>query len=135
VGRALCEEQIMKSLLVLTVVAALCLCNGCGGDTHESLAGEAISTQKDLLATLETVKDQETAKAAKSKLQALATKMKDIEARQTKLGTPNEAQFKAIGDKYGKEMEEVQTKMVGVMMRVMLDPKIQGELIDIDIKK
>jgi len=68
----------MKAMLALTVVAALLLCCGCGGDSHESLAAEAVSTNKDLLATLETVKDEASAKAAKPKLKSLVEKMNDM---------------------------------------------------------
>lgn len=123
----------MKHVLALTAVLMLFVVAGCG-DSRESLAEESMSTMKDMVDTLETVKDEASAKAAKPKLQSIADKMKDIEKRQREIGMPNEKEMKELGAKYGKEMEEIQKKLMGQMMRIAFDPKIQAQLQDIDMK-
>jgi hypothetical protein len=116
-------------------IAALMLitmCPGCG-DSHESLTAESMSTMKKLIAALDGVTDAATAKAAKPKLKSLMEEMEGLKARQAKLGMPAEADFKAIDEKYGTEMEELQKKMVGNMMRMAFDPAIRAELDDLNL--
>jgi hypothetical protein len=125
----------MKRLLTFSALMfALMLVPGCGGDTHDSLAAESVDVMKKLVAALEGVKDEATARSAKPTLESLASKMKDIDQRQTKLGTPTDAEIKAMGDKYGKEMEALQPKLVAAMMRMQFDPQIAAVLQDIDMK-
>jgi hypothetical protein len=105
---------------------------GCGGDTHESLAASSVTTLKELVATFETVKDQATAKAAKPKLKTLMEQMNKINERQAKLEAPTEDEIKSMDKKYGKEMEELQHKFAGEMLRIAFDPKIRAELDDLE---
>ena len=90
---------------------------------------------KQVVSTLENVKDADSAKANKAKLKSLMQELNDINARMAKLPAPTEADIKAMDAKYGKEMEELGQKMSGQMMRIAFDPKIQAELSDIDMKK
>jgi hypothetical protein len=130
------KELAMKPMPLPAFLIALLLAGpGCGGDTHESLAGEAMTNMKALVATLDGVTDAPSAKAAKSKLQSLMEKLNNINDRQAKLKTPTEAEFKSIDAKYGKEMEDLQMKMAGHMMRISFDPKIAAELKDIDMRR
>ena len=124
----------MKTLLAITTLAMFLCTSGCGGDSHESLAGESMATMKELVATFDGIKDKESAKSAKPRLKSLVEKMNSINDRQAKLDAPSEAQVKAIDDKHGKEMEDLQMKMTGHMMRIAFDPKIQAELSDIELK-
>ena len=87
-----------------------------------------------MVTVLDAVKDDTSAKAAKPKLKRLSAKLEDINTRANKLGTPTEAEVKALDQKHGKEMEELMQKMTGHMMRIAFDPKIQAELADIDMK-
>lgn len=121
--------QVSSLSLLLVLV-----CPGCGGDTRESLTAEGMATMKDLIATFETVKDQASAKAAKPRLTTLSQQLNRLQERQAKLPQPTEAETKALVSKHGKEMEELQRKLAGVMMRIQLDPGIQAELNDIDMK-
>jgi len=125
----------MKHLLTLSALMfTLLLVPGCGGDTHESLAKETIDTMKKMVATLEGIKDEASAKSAKSTITDLSAKMKDIETRMGKLPAPTEADGKAMETKYGKEMEEVSMKLQSQMFRIIGDPKIAAVLQDIDMK-
>lgn len=124
----------MKRLVSFLVISMLAVLPGCGGDSHESLAGESMTVMKDLIATLDGIKDEASAKAAKPKLVSLTEKMQKINERQAKLPAMSEADVKAMESKYAKEMEELQPKMVAAMMRLQFDPAIQKELSDIDMK-
>jgi hypothetical protein len=122
-----------RSFFTVATIALTLVVAGCG-DSRESLAEEGVSTMKELVATLDGVKDASTAKAAKSKIQSLVSKLDDLKARMDKLGA-NPSEEKALQDKYGKEMEEQMGKLLPAMMRIQFDPNIQGELKDIDFKK
>ena len=124
----------MKHLLALASVVLLLSLSGCN-DSHEAVAGDSVSTMKEMTSILEGVKDQASAQSAKPKLKALMEKMESISQRQAKLAAPTEAEIKAMDAKYGKEMEEVARKWQAQVMRVMFDPKIGPELQDIDMKK
>lgn len=125
----------MKRLVAFSIalMVVMGLAAGCG-DSREDLADDSLSAMKQLEATLATVKDEASAKAAKPKLQELADELNDINARMDKLGAPSEDEMKSMIDKHGKEMEQVQEKMVGHMLRITFDPKIQAVLDDIDFK-
>lgn len=124
----------MKPLLSLVALMMLLTCAGCGGDSHESIAAESTSLMKDLVAALEPITDGPTAKAAKPKIVEIVKKMNALKERQAKLGTPTEADLKAMIDKHGAAMEDLQKKMNTVMMRVQFNPAIQAELNDVDFK-
>jgi hypothetical protein len=124
----------MKGLISLLVILMLGVCPGCGGDSHESLAGESLKLMKELVATLEGIKDEASAKAAKPKLVSVTQQMQKLNERMAKLPKPAEGDLKSMESKYGKEMEELQPKMVAAMMRIQFDPAIQKELSDIDMK-
>jgi hypothetical protein len=121
----------MKRVLALASVVMMMVCAGCG-DSHESLAAEQVSVMKDMISTFEGIKDGPTAKSAKPTLKSLFEKMNSINERQAKLEMPTEAQGKVIIEKYGKQMEELQQKMMGSMMRIGFDPAIRAELDDLD---
>lgn len=121
----------MKPLVTTCTLMLLMLCTGCG-DSHESLAAESVSAMKELIAAMDTVKDEASATSAKPRLKSIMERLNDINARQAKLPMMTEPQMKAIEAAHGKEMEELQEKMVGHMMRIMLDPKIAAVLQDLD---
>src|SRR5687768_8908493 len=106
----------MRHLVVVSIVALLA--SGCGGDTRESLTQDGMSNMKELVAVLDTVKDAETAKAAKPKLKTLFEKMNTINEKMNKMGVPTEAEMKAMDEKHGKEMEDLQMKMMSNMMKI-----------------
>lgn len=121
----------MKHVLTMALVLMLGLAGGCG-DSHESLATEARSTMEQMLSVLEGVKDEASAIKAKPTLKKLAEHLNDINARQSKLPTPTEAQVKANLEKHGKEAEALQQRFVSQMMRIGFDPKLRAALDDLD---
>jgi len=125
----------MNRMLALSVMTALLVFgSGCGSDSQESLADETMPVMREMVATITTIKDEASAKAAKPKLEAIAKKMKSISERRSKLSPPTEAEMKSVIDKHGAEMEELQKKMIGSMMTIQFDPKIQAVLEGVDLK-
>lgn len=124
----------MKHLAFLLPTLMLLGGAGCSGDSRESLAADSMSTMKEMVATLETVKDQASAKAAKPKLTSLAQEMNSLQQRQAKLPAPSEEETKALMTKQGKEREELLQKLMAEIRRTQFDPAIQRELSDIDMK-
>ncbi len=124
----------MRNLFVLASVLLMLACNGCGGDSHESLGKEGLSTMKEMVAVLKDIKDEASAKSAKPQLQSLMEKLKSINVRQSKLPAPTEAEMKGMDSKYGKEGEEVSKQFTSEMMRVMFTPGAAAVLQDIDMK-
>jgi hypothetical protein len=124
-------KRLPAIISALMLIACL---TGCG-DSHDSLMKEKLSTMKQWVATLEGITDEASAKAAKPKLKSLNEKMEKISEREGKLKPPTEAEKKAIEAKYDKEMKEVGQKLVVEGFRIMVDPKLNAELNDIDPKK
>ena len=124
-----------SSLPLIPILLALVLIPGCGGgDTHESLAVEAQSAMKQMVAVLDTVKDEASAKSAKPQLKTLVEKLNDINARQAKLPDPTEAEITATDKRIGKEMEEIGLKFQAHALRINFDPKLSAVFNDLDLK-
>ena len=127
--------RTQASLLVVVALVLCCRGGGCGGgDSHDSLAVEGQGVMKQMVAVLDTVKDETSAKAAKPQLKTLAEKLNDINARQAKLPAPTEAEIKALDEKHSKEMEEIGHKFQAHAMRITFDPKLSTVFNDLDLK-
>jgi hypothetical protein len=125
----------MRRLSAVAVVFVALVAAACGGDTRDSLAREAQNTMAEFATTMDSIKDVDSARAAKPKLQSLIAKLEDINKRGEKLPEPTEAESKAMMEKYSKEMESTMMKMQGAFMRIAMDPAIQAELKDLDFEK
>jgi len=106
--------RIAAVLLVAVLPFAL---TGCG-DSHEKAAGDMVSLMNRLADTLDTVKDKASAEAAKDKLKAIGTEMKEMKARMDKLGKPSEAKEKELKEKYEKELTAATTRIMGASMKI-----------------
>lgn len=112
---------------MMTFAAALVmamLLTGCGGDSHEKVMGDMVGQMKEFAGTLETIKDEASAKAASDKLNKIAASMKDLKARADKLGKPSADVEKALKEKYEKDMTEVMGKFMGSAMRIGMNPEL-----------
>jgi hypothetical protein len=121
----------MKHMAVLIPILFFFLCTGCGRDTHESLTTKAVGTMKEMTALLEGVKDEASAKAAKPRLKSLIAQLEDLDKREKKLPAPTADEVKAMNEKFGPEMPEVQQKFMGQILRISFDPKLHAELADV----
>jgi hypothetical protein len=89
-------------------------------DSYGSIIKELSETMKDLAATLKTVKDSDTAKAAMPKLKTINAKGNDLSARMQKLGKPTKEE-EALLQKFidesmatGKDIEKEATRLKSV---------------------
>jgi hypothetical protein len=88
------------------LISAVALCaSGCG-DSHEAVTRDILTTQKELCAVLDEVKDDASAKAAVPRVKAISDKLKTLQQRSNALGPPPAAIRNALHDKYFKELRE-----------------------------
>src|SRR5262252_1886859 len=112
----------MRRSLSLGIALTICfLLAGCG-DTHESITQEMLAKFQELNTVLDGVKDEAGAKAAAPKVESIATEIKDIQNRGTKLGKPSDADQKAMRDKYEKQMTDTMAKLMQNAMRIQMNP-------------
>ncbi len=114
----------MKRALLLAgvLLAAWTAPVGAADDTHEKLVKDMIKVFKDGAATLKTIKDEESAKAAQPKLKKLGAALKDIRARGQKLGKPQGDTEEQLKTKYKGQIEASQKEFSKEVMRVATVP-------------
>lgn len=78
--------------------------------------------------TLESVKDEASAKAAATKLESTVTRMTALQKEMKALGEPAGKDGDAMKAKYQARMQAAMTKMTTQMGRVMADPKLSAIL-------
>jgi hypothetical protein len=105
------RKNIMKHHWTLMAVLSLTLCAGCG-DTHESLMDDQIGAMEEVATILEGVKDKDSAKAAKPRLEALAKRQQDIEKRVKELGEPTDEKKEQLMKVYAPRLEAVMSRMM-----------------------
>jgi len=95
---------------------------GCGGDPEEKLLNDAMATMKEIVSTLETVKDKASAQAAKPKLEALFKKLQETGEAGKKAAT-DKAKSDALEKKYAAQLKDLQEKMSKEIMRIATNPE------------
>lgn len=111
----------MKQILLLPVVCVMLLgMVGCGADNHEKLAEDTITAMDDCAAVLKTIKDEASAKAASSDLEAIAVRMKEIEERADALGEPSEEDRVSLNEKYQERLMAAISGLTNERLRIML---------------
>jgi DNA repair ATPase RecN len=109
------------------VCLALLLC-GCKSDAEKQMS-EITDKQKEIVSVLKDVKDSDSAKAANTKLKAIA---KDLEAafeRSKSVKTSIDEQ-KQLQDKYKPQLEQVAKDIQAEGQRIAKIPAAQKELMD-----
>ncbi len=81
-----------RVIAMLILIAAL---TGCG-DSFVKVESDRVSLKKEYLAVLASVQDEDSAKAAVPKIEAIAAKMDELEKRVKALGEPTEADMKQM---------------------------------------
>ncbi len=118
----------VRKFTAAAMMVTIALLAGCGGDTHESVTAEMIAQMKQMTTVLEGVKDEASAKAAVPQLDAIATRMEEIEKRGKKLPELDAKQKEQMTKTFEKDLTEIETKLKPAVERVMTDPKIAKEL-------
>lgn len=120
----------MHNMLKLTIGLGLLLlsvaCGG-GGDA-DSLMDEGKSAMAELTTILESIQDEESAKAAAPKLEALGARMKELKEQTDAL--PEEERKSLEDMEEDAEAKALVSKMMKEMMRVQMNDKLAPHVKD-----
>jgi len=93
-----------KTTILASMLLFLGSLSGCGGDTHESLVGQALELMNEYNTIMDAVKDDASAAAAKPKLEALEKRAADLKKRADALGKPSDDERKRLQEKFQAQM-------------------------------
>src|SRR5712671_1726846 len=120
----------MRTAITRTAVLLSLFLGGCNNaSAHESAAKEAVSSLEQINATLDTVKDEASAKAAAAKLETMMPKFKDLQTRmqgmdKAKPTAAEEAKMAPTMQQFTAQLG----KMSENMARISADPKMSGPI-------
>ena len=119
----------MKTVLGLSLVMAAALAlGGCSKD-HGDVMDDMASEMNSLADVLSKVKDEASAKAARSDVESIAENMKDLRKTAEGMKEPTEAEAKKLIEKMGETMKATQ-KMMGEIVRIQSIPAAWAVLKD-----
>jgi hypothetical protein len=114
---------------VLLVVAALALAlTGCKSES-ESVMSDMVAKQKEFLNILKSVKDKDSAVAAKAKLTELGKELDALTTKMSKLKIEASEQEK-LAAKYKPEVEQIQKDLFAEMSRISQIPGAADQIFD-----
>lgn len=102
---------MMRKLTMPAIGSALaCGLIGCGGENPEKLQADMVAIMKEFADVMESVKDEESGKAAQARLEGVAAKFKDLKKRAEGLKVSSEQKTKN-DEKYGAEMSDAMERI------------------------
>lgn len=105
-----------RTILVLCAFSILPLL-GCG-DSHESLAANAIAILKDIADELSTIKDSATSEAAQPRLKELGNRWRANERRVAEYKPPTTREMATLEKQYGAQLESAMKRYFAEVARV-----------------
>jgi len=120
----------MKTRLIGGLLWALVLVvAGCGGSSRDSLTKESITLMNEMSDIME---KSANAAEAKPKLDAVASKMKDLKKRMDNVGKPSAAEEETLKKKYEPEMKKAVGRLLAASMQLATkDPQGAQQLQDV----
>ena len=120
----------MHNMLKMTIGLGLLLLSvACGGGSDaDSLMDQGKSAMAELTTILESIQDEESAKAAAPKLEALGARMKELKEQTDAL--PEEERKSLQDMEEDEDAKALASKMMKEMMRVQLDDKLAPHVED-----
>ena len=116
-----------------SILAAVCLSLpllllnvGCG-DSGDAVMTDTIATMEEMNQVLTGVKDEASAKAAAPKLEALGTRMKELEKRGNDLKM-SPAEREQLAEKYKAQLEKPVQELMQNMMRIAFNPELSKHI-------
>ena len=115
--------------LVLSLCLALCagvLTAGCDSKPsgHEAMADQMVAKMGEMVDVVKGIKDEQSAKAARPKMQALKKDVDELKGKAEKLGKAPAATERKMKEKHEKELQRLMGEMQAEMMRIIKDPNI-----------
>jgi DNA anti-recombination protein RmuC len=111
------------------LLLSMCLLGGCGRD-HEDVAEDTVETLEEMAEVLATVKDKESALAAKPKLEKLSERMDELQAEAAEMDEIDPEKEKALQEKYDERMTKAMGKLMGEMFRIGMNQELNNALGD-----
>ena len=108
--------------LALCVTIAAAGCDSKSG--HEAVADQMVAKMQEMVDVVKGITDEQSAKAAKPKMQALKKDVDELKAKADKMGPAPAAAERRMKEKHGKELERLMGEMQTEMMRIIKDPNI-----------
>ena len=121
-------DDIMKTIYQFCLLALISFGLISCGDSHASLADEALDHMDEAIEVLEKLADGGDVDEAVKSLNALAEKSADLEKRMEELGDPDEDTAKEIEEKMKERIESSTEKVQGIMGKLTTSGKISPEL-------
>lgn len=114
----------MRFRIIMTAAVLGLVLSACGGNSHEAIVDEQFDLMDEMIEILDGVTDQESAKEAAKKLEALGEDMQALAKRAEEMGEPTPEQQKKLEEIAKKRQEEYSKKMQGVMTKMMQYPEL-----------
>jgi len=119
-------KKIYQICLLTLISLGLISC----GDSHASLADEALDHMDEAIEVLEKLADGGDVDDAVKSLNELAEKSSDLEKRMEELGDPDEETAKEIEEKMEERIKASTEKVQGIMGKLTTSGKITPELME-----
>jgi len=118
----------MRLLSTTLLLLALVLSAGCKSEAEQRMS-ELTAKQKEMIAVLKGVTDVESAKAANTKIKAIAKDVQDLIERSKGLKT-TEAERTRLSEKYKPEQQQISKDAQAEMQRIAKIPGAGMELME-----
>ena len=112
---------------LLLIIPVLLLLGGCA-DSHDAAMQDSIDLLNEMVDIIESVKDEESAKAMEKKMERLSGKMKALQERMDKLGEPSPEKKAELKKKYEPKQKEAGARMVKAMMNLATKPELAQQI-------
>ena len=110
----------MRKLSLVALMSLSLIMAGCKADA-EAVLNDTIAKMNEMTAILKTVTDQNSSKAAATKLKAVVEDLKEIKKRDDKIRI-SESEKKRLLDKHSKELADMKAGLTTQMTRIMGTP-------------
>jgi len=88
------------------MLVVLAVCGGCNSGSADDVMKDTVSTMNEMADVLDTIKDQESAKAARPKLENLLQRLKDLKAKADKIKV-TKSEEERLKKKYEPDLKKI----------------------------
>lgn len=123
------KGNMLHRTLAVTCLTLIFTITGCDTKpSHESIRKDGIAKFQEIVDILKEVKDENSAKAARPKLEAAKKELSAMETENNALPKISAEEEKRLDDKYKPELEKIMKELATEAERISKDPKIAAAL-------
>jgi hypothetical protein len=122
------KNTTVRNRILAGILVVLLLPVGCGPTPHEEAMDKMVDCFREMTEILSTIRDEATAEVASLKLEAVKTKMKELEATMKNMEPPTPEEQRSLQKKFESEMQTVLMDFGNEMMRIMAIPGLGEEM-------